>query len=788
MLRKKMFRDLKDNKGAYLACIVIMVLGILVFTSFSLTVDNLQLSQETFYNRENFADGFVKVRALPYDKLKNLEGIRGLAQIEGRIVQDVQVHAPEKSQNIYLRLVSRDPFIPNPINGVHLTQGIPLKPKTMDIWLDNNFLTANNLELNASIDIIVAGNIRTLNIVGTGMSPEFIYALRTSADIYPSPETFGIAFLPLDIMETISADKQMYNDLVFKLDPGVTYSDIEDELKDALKPYGLISMIPRADQTSHLLLTEELTSLEAMATSLPLIFLAIAAMILYITLKRMIEQQRGQIGILKAFGYSTQEILAHYLSYSLLIALVGSILGGSMGMAFSYPLTDFYQTFFTMPSLYGEFSFSYLLAGMFFSVLFSFFAGYQGCKKILTLEPAEAMRPPAPIIGKKIWLEKITPIWQMLTVQGVMAVRNLSRNKGRSIFIFLGILFCFAISGFTWSMNDMLQKMLFDQYEKVELYDMKIITTEPSNAQKVSRELLNFPGVSAVEPLAEIPISLEHSWLKKDLILIGLLQEGELYNILDKKYNKILPPDNGLLLSERLAEVLEAPVGTMLTLESLLPTIKEIKVPVEVVGVIPQYLGVNAYMEINAVQKILQEKNLATSYMLTLEKDSIPLLKETYRNSEIIAGINEKAQSLAELQEMMATVGSLIYVFAIIGVIIGFAIIYSSSIITLSERSRELASMLVLGMTPREVLAVITWEQWFVAVLAMLTGIPISQLLLMGMSQTLSNDIYTLPSTMTSASFIIAFLVTSLSIWIGQQVAAKKISTLSLVEVLKSRE
>ncbi|NMA02595.1 MAG: ABC transporter permease, partial [Clostridia bacterium] len=394
----------------------------------------------------------------------------------------------------------------------------------------------------------------------------------------------------------------------------------------------------------------------------------------------------------------------------------------------------------------------------------------------------------APIIGKKIWLESIPAIWNMLTVQGMMAARNLSRNKGRSIFIYFGILFCFAISGFTWSMNDMFQKMLFDQYEKVELYDVKITTTGPSDAQRISRELEKFPGVYKVEPILEVPITLEHNWLKKDLTLKGLSQEGELYNILDKDYHRVLPPENGLLLSERLAKVLQAPIGTVLTLENLLPNSREDKVPVEVVGVIPQYLGINAYMEINAAQDILQQRNLATSFMLILEKDSIPLLKETYRNSKTIASIDEKQQSLAELQEMMATFGSLIYIFAILGVIIGFAIIYSSSIITLSERSRELASMLVLGMTPREVLTVITEEQWFIAILAMLTGIPVSQLLLLAMSQTLSNDLYTLPTTLTSSSFIIAFLVTSLSIWIGQQVAAKKIQTLSLVEVLKSVE
>ena len=176
-------------------------------------------------------------------------------------------------------------------------------------------------------------------------------------------------------METLVPDQGMYNDLVFKLAPGIDYENVKDQLEDALKPYGLISIIPRADQTSHLLLSEELKSLEAMSTSLPIIFLAIAAMILYITLKRLIEQQRGQIGILKAFGYSTQEILTHYLSYSLVIALVGSILGGILGIVSSYP-HSFTKCFLICPVSMVSFPF-YLLAGIIFQCYFLYLLGIR---------------------------------------------------------------------------------------------------------------------------------------------------------------------------------------------------------------------------------------------------------------------------------------------------------------------------------------------------------------------------------------------------------------------------
>ena len=324
MLWRKVFRDLKENKGTYLACIVIMVIGILVFTSFSIVSDNLRLSQEGFYKNQNFADGFAKVRALPFGEIKKLEDLEGIKQIEGRMVQDVQVLSPDSEENVYLRLVSIDPLKGNPLNGVLLTQGIPLKNDEMNIWVDSKFFETHNMELNDEIEIITGGKKRSLSIVGVGKSPEFIYALRTSADVYPDPETFGIAFVPLEIMEKLFGEKT-FNDLVFSLKPGVKFENIKDTLELELKPYGLTSLFPRDDQVSHLLLESELKSLETMAQAMPLMFLAIAAMILYITLKRLTEQQRGQIGILKAFGYTRREIISHYLTYPLIIALIGSI-------------------------------------------------------------------------------------------------------------------------------------------------------------------------------------------------------------------------------------------------------------------------------------------------------------------------------------------------------------------------------------------------------------------------------------------------------------------------------
>lgn len=459
-----------------------------------------------------------------------------------------------------------------------------------------------------------------------------------------------------------------------------------------------------------------------------------------------------------------------------------------MGAALSYPLISVFRSFFNMPLLSGQFSPSNLLLGILFSLLFSLFAGYQGCKKVLTLEPAEAMRPPAPAAGGAVWLENVKIFWNMLAVQGIMAVRNLSRNKGRSILIFLGIMFCFSITAFTASMNDMMQKMMFDQYEKVEVYDLKINLSTPLNQHRAARELSGFPGVNNVEALAEIPVTLKNKWHKKDVVLLGIPACSQLYNILDKDDIRVEPPQNGILLAERLAELLEADIGTTLNIENLMLSDSRQDKQLEVAGIIPQYVGLNAYTEISTLHDLLRQGEPATSFMLSVEKDSIQPLQEKYSRSDLVGAMENKEQRVASLQEMMETYGSLVYIYALLGVIIGFAIIYSSSIITISERGRELASMMVLGMTPAEVLSVVTFEQWFMGFPAMLLGIPMSKLMMTGIARSFSSDVFIMPAKITTPSYFAAFVVTCISILIAQRLAGRKIKNMSLVESLKTAE
>ncbi len=372
------------------------------------------------------------------------------------------------------------------------------------------------------------------------------------------------------------------------------------------------------------MLTQELKGLQAVSRSVPVLFLSVAGAILYIMLRRLVEQQRGQIGILKAFGYTNREILGHYLTYALAAGLAGGLLGGLGGSALSFLLTAVYRMSFNMPGLQGGFSPAYLLAGILLALGFAAFAGYQGCKRVLGLEPAEAMRPPAPPSAGKTLLERAAFFWNMLTMQGKMAVRNIFRNPGRSFFVFFGIMLAFALGGLTWAFQGMTDRMILDQYEKIEKYSVKVSLTAPKEGDPVSRELSRFPGVKRAEALVEIPVTLKNEWREKNVVLLGIPLNSKLYNIMDNQYRTLPPPKDGVLISERLAGLLQAQEGCTLTLESPLRRDPEEEKKVKVSGVIPQYLGLNAYMELETAQALLDNGKITTAVCWIWRKTIFP--------------------------------------------------------------------------------------------------------------------------------------------------------------------
>ncbi|MCB8815530.1 ABC transporter permease [Desulfosporosinus shakirovi] len=790
MLRRKTWRDIKENFGIYLACIMVIALGLLLYTSMSIAVESMDKAQQDFYAETNFADGFITVTGYPENKVNSLTFLPGIDQAAGRIVKEVRVIDQQEDSNRYLKMVTLNEANVPQINLIQLIEGQLPNENQPEILVDPKFLVANHLSLGDSIDVSIDGNQVSLYITGTAQSPEFIYIMRNAQDIYPSAEEFGIAYVPLSTLKALVKEKGQVNDIVITLKPGVSFDSVKDSLQAELKPYGVRSIVPRKDQTSHAILTSEIKQIRTMTKTLPVVFLGVAAIILYTMLRRLIEQQRVAIGTLKAFGFTDREIVLHYLTYPVVIGTTGGLLGGLSGVALSFPLTMMYKEFFALPGLKSEFSLKYLFFSLALAFVFSVLSGVKGSLDILRLEPSEAMRPPAPGTARKTLIEKFTWFWQTLSSQAQMGIRDVFRTPTRSLFNVIGIAVVYSLMTVSWSMQNMTDLLTVVQLEQVQTYDVKLQLTEPSPAGAVKFALAHDPGVSKVEPVLEVPASLRCGWLKKDVALMGLSEESTLYNILDKSGRRLEVPHHGVLLSEHLAKSLNVKVGDIIYVESPLrrETLSQKGENLLVTGVVPQYVGLNAFMKDTELQRFLRQGEISTSMLIQMDSAEIGSMKSKYQNASNVSSIESLKDTGAKIQKMMESFGFTVWLLAILGGFCGFALIYNASIISLSERKRELASLRVLGMTPREVLRVITSEQWALYAFGILLGIPMAYGLSMSMAQSMSNDMYSLPADLPPMALLGAAAGTAFSVLVAQSRAYYKIKSLPYVEILATRD
>ncbi|WP_078060278.1 ABC transporter permease [Desulfotomaculum copahuensis] len=787
MLTRKMWRDIGENKMAFIACAVVVIIGLTAYTSMQMAKDNLFRAGDSFYRQYHFGDGFAKIKnPMPSSQVEKLSDIRGIDQVQGRLVEDVRVTGLDERRNIYLRLISLQDQKPYILNGVKVLKGAMPEENSKALLLGDKFFTAHRLALGEPLTVIIDGKKVQLKIAGTGQSPDFVYAIRNAQNILPDPQAFDVAYLPYEVMDGLFNRQGAVNDLSFALKPGFKFEDVEQPLKTELKKYGLESLVSRADQASNVMLTEELKGLEKSARSVPVLFLAIAAIILYIMLKRMVESQRGQIGTLKAYGYRNHEIIWHYLSYGLIVGLAGGILGGVSGAVLSNSMTKLYQQYFSLPGLTGKFPLQYFFSGILFALGFSLIASYQGAKAILKLKPVDAMRPPAPSFKSKTRLEKLPVVWAAFTVQGRMAVRNMIRNKERSFFTLIGIVFTYSMMAALWSMYSMVDTMVLDQFYKVQKSDVKISFTKPLPLPDVVEELQNTGGVRRIEPLVEVPVTLQKDYRKKDVTALGLLPDAELFTPVDKLGSQIKIPAGGILLSEQTARKLKTGLGDRIRLESIWA--RESPVYVQVAGIVPQYIGSNVYMDQKALLALLGQGDMATGALISMDPGQIPGLKERYGTSKYVDNLEERQQSIDLYKKLMDNNKTTLLLMVLMAVVAGFAIVYNSSIITLAERERELASLRVLGMRPKEVMEVVSVEQWFIGAFGVLAGVPFALAMNQGIAGGMSSDLYTLPGRTSPAALFLALLGTVLAIWVAQFWVFRKIARLDLVGVLKERE
>ena len=784
-LTKKLFRELWAMRGQGLAIALVVASGVATFVMAVSTYDSLQLTQSTFYAEYRFADVFASLKRAPKSIADRIREIPGVDQVDTRVVAPVNLDIEGYPDPATGMLISVSGGNEGHLNALYLREGRFVDPLRDDeVIVSEAFTEAHSLMPGDSLSAIVNGRRKTLTIVGIALSPEFVNQIKPGSMI-PDFKSYAILWMAEKPLATAYNMDGAFNTLALTLESGANEHDVIDRLDDLLARYGSLGAYGRQDQLSHRFLHEEFRQLESMATMYPTIFLGVAAFLLNIVFGRLFQMEREQIATLKAFGYSNFAIGLHYLQFVAMIALVGLLIGIAGGVWMGQGLSRLYVEFYRFPEMLYRLDPSVVFWAAVITLGASFAGTIFAVRRAALQPPAEAMRPEPPARYGPTIFERIG-LGRLYSEPMRMIARNLERRPIKALLTATGIAAAYAILVMGLFFRDSIDHMIDVQYWLAQRDDITVTFNEPTSYQAML-DLQRMEGVEYAEGYRAVPVRLRVGHHTYRTVILGLPRDSDLHRTLDESLQPVNPSNGGLVLTDYLAELLEARAGDPVTVEVLEGARPVIETPLA--GTINQFLGVSGYMGRDELNRFMGEGSALSGVCLAVDKRYESDIYQRIKEMPRVAGTDIRHKAIANMQDMM---DQQILVFAgvttLLAGIIAFGVVYNTARVTLSERSRELASMRVLGFTRGETAFILLGELGFLTFLSLPIGAAMGTGLSTLFIQTMETDIFRIPLVLTPRTFGYAAVVILLSSLLSGIVIRQKINHLDLVGVLKTRE
>ena len=784
-LNRKLLRDLSHLKGPSLAIALVMACGVAAFVNASSTSSSLQTALDTYYERYRFADVFAHLKRAPNSVAGRIADIPGVSRVETRVVIDVSLDVPGMVEPAIGRLVSV-PDIPTPgLNQVYLRSGRYVEPgRRGEVLVHEAFALAHALKPGDSLDAIINGRKERLTIVGVALSPEYVYAIRPG-EVFPDDRRFGVFWMPYSELAPAYDLDGAFNNVVLSLAPDADEPEVIRRLDEVTERYGGIGAHGRIDQLSHKLIDGELSQLRGMALIPPSIFLSVAAFLLNIVMTRLIGLQREQIAVLKAFGYARWEIGWHYLKFVLILAALGSAIGVVAGAYIGGVFTEMYGRFFRLPAFEYRLESWVVLTAVLLTAGAATVGTLTAVRRAVILPAAEAMRPEPPAEYKQLWVERVG-LAGLLPPAGRMILRRLGRQPMRSALTVMGIALSCSILVMGSFVQDTIDYMIEFQFFRVQRHDVSLGFIEPSGPRAV-HDAAHLPGVLRVESFRGVPARIRFGARHRRVGITGVTPDPQLFRPLDEAGRPVLIPEEGLVVSAKLAEVLGVRLGEVVTVEILEGERPTVEVPI--VAVAEDFSGLVAYMDIRAVRRMLREGDTSSGVFLAIDPSRQGELYWELKQTPRVGSVSIKSAALRGFETTMAenllVMRTINLIFA---TIIAFGVVYNTARIALAERGRELATLRVIGFTRAEVSVLLLGE------LAALTlaALPVGMLLGYGMAAfavvALETENQRFPLVIEPHTYSFAAVVVIVAATVTGLIVRRRVDRLDLVEVLKSRE
>ena len=789
-LDRKLLRDLRRMWSQALTIALVVASGLGGFITTLSAVDSLALARDRFYADGHFADAFATVKRAPLALADVLRGVPGVADVQVTVEQVVRVEIAGLVDPIVGQLIGVDLRQPPRMNQVLVRSGRALAPpgagqgnsdSAIDALVSEGFASVRGLRPGDELTALVNGKRRQLRIVGTALSPEFIFAGLAGM---PDMRGFGVFWVDREALAAAYDMQGAFNRVAVKLAPQASEPAVLDGLSRLLAPYGGRDARGREDQTSHAMLNNEIKEMHVMGTVLPAIFLAVAAFLLHVVLSRLVSTQREQIAALKALGYANAAIAGHYLKLVALIVAVGLVLGVALGDWLGTLLTRLYMEFFFFPVFEHRIAPWLILVGACVTGGTALLGTLSAVGATVRLAPAEAMRPPAPGLYRRTTLERLGV--QRIPPALRMVLRNMERKPLRTLLTIGGTAAAVAIVIMGNFFRDAIDHIVDTTFHLSMRSDVNVWMAEPVDAL-ARLQLERLPGVHLVEPTRSVAVRLQHGHRSERVGLQGVPQGAQLQRIIDVEGRQSPVPATGLLLTDRLADKLGIRAGDTVLLEVLEGRQRSLQVRVR--GTVREMMGLNAYVQRDTLNRWLQEGDVASQFAVALEPGAEARFLEATKELPRVAGAFSKATLLRNMQDVSArNVRIMSTILTLFAAVIAVGVVYNNARIALAERTWELASLRVLGFTRGEVSALLLGELAIGIALALPLGMALGWGLVHLVVTLLKNDQFLFPVVISARTYAVAGLCVVAAGAASALVVRRRIDRLDMVGALKTRE
>jgi len=777
-LRKKLFRDIRKSKGQFIAITIVILVGAFFYTGFSNFARNLEDYADNYFATSNLADLWLYYSETSNEEINLLAAIDGVQAVEGRMVftanQDISG----------LKTTLKAHSLTEYINKVTVVEGIS-PTEYMCMSIDRDYAQEHGIQIGDTVTISVNDMLYSLTVSGLCESAEYTIKSRDSSDYPPNHREYGIAYLSEETITNVLGITE-YNEILLDADGTVPLDDIENNVEIISETNGssYLYTLRREANLSYKQFTDEVASQKELAKILPIIFFAVAAVITFLTMSRMVDAQRTQIGIMKAIGAKRRKITVHYLSYAIIVGFIGGLIGSVTG-SYLFPkiFLEQFSAIITLPDFAINIHFSYVIQALILSIIFGVLACFISVRKILKESASQAMRAKPPKSVKRTLVERL-PLWGKLSYGSKLIFRNIFINKRRTVYSAVGIVCCVAFLILAFGYKGSRAELIEKQYTEVYNYDLRVVFKEPIQGGS----LPNFSGVRYISETTQTNVVITNLSDKRNLNLIALSSGDRNINNYDSNGNLLVLDDTAVIISERYADMYNLSIGDTLTLKLIEPEYRGVSFDVEIGGISVQYLNQDIYCTFELLRNNGITLEADTLLYQLDEGVSTQNIYTAYIGMDTVKEVKTLSDLRAVTESGLENLFVMVIVIIVCAIVLSAAAIYNISIINIQERFRELATLKVLGYQRKRINGLIFKENIIITVFAILIGIPIGIVVYTNILKAFTLDSMVFPVYVTADSILWPVAITMMVTVLSNMILQRKVKQIDMIESLKANE